>query len=157
MSARPINGYQAVLHKVVTEETVNTFKQEKVEVPNSTNCRSVRLDRVVIVCGESEAIAATLTKVHAGVGVGDIVSQVNSAGLCSAATPGVCAEHEHFKGCLTGVTTPNLLNSRIKEMHPGRFVPKGADGKYYVTVGLKGSSNVGVKSVSYDMEFTVMQ
>lgn len=132
---------QIPVYKSLSETTVNTLKTEKVEII-APGAKMLVLDTVFIEVDAPEGIAATLTQVKAAIAVGDCEQAITAAADVLASTPGVVA-----------LASPKMYGAGVctmqtaLEFYPKRAIPKTADGKYYITVAIKGTANVAVKSV----------
>jgi hypothetical protein len=144
---------QVPLNRSLVETAANTFTAEEVEVPNTAGAHKVVMTRCLVETTLSEGIAATQTETRGSVSVGQVKSSLDSAGQILANNLGVAALG--FNGCY-GVGRALACGENLKECFPSREVPKSSDGKFYVTLAVKGANNTVAKYVRIAAEFAVM-
>ena len=116
----------------VTETTVNTYKNEKVEVPNSQNAKAAFLlgytmDTAQVQCGTSE-----LGIITGSLLVGDLTART---GMALINTVGCVDKVENYmakdaSGIIVAISNRDPMTKKCPSPVP---IPKTADGKFYLT------------------------
>jgi hypothetical protein len=133
----------------VTEATVNTIKYENVEVPNSQGANRVTLIAMDLDMDDYDAVTTAEHSVSAMIAVG---KQVPTAILLNQAG----AIHKCVrKGLSNGTAKIGEINVHDPRV-VGRYeIGKSSDGKFYITVAVKGVNNTNPRSAYYHCDFEV--
>jgi len=130
VSQEKLNGYKQ-------EAVVNTLVQESVEVPNSMGKKTVFLDLVELDLLPPQVVAATVTTAEAVIVAGK--ATLTAAELSQSGA--VCARMIKIFPQAGAAVVQAIYSAGEEAMDaPVQLFP-APDGKYYVTIGVKGTSN----------------
>lgn len=139
-----------VLNGSLEESVAGTLKSQQVEVPNSGGAKGVTLIFADIICANPALVASTATAVGAL-----ILAGAQSPTTIDLSETGALHSKKKF---FWSDATPDLIDQVFQGdycMQVPINIPKNADGKYYVTVAVKGDNNAVVKKMHYHMRFAV--
>lgn len=135
---------------IVTESAANTINYANVEVPNSAGAKKVMLRHAELDLDQPNRTTAGVASCQSTILVGkQAPTTVALSGSGCLFTTKIWQLHD-------GTNTIGL-NGEGPVRQNDMMVPigKDADGKYYVTVAVKGLSNAAAVSVNYRLDFLV--
>lgn len=137
----------------VQETSINTINYSNVEVPNSQGAKAVIIEDIILDCDGPQAVASTETVVNASVLAGKI-------------TPTTCNINQ--EGTLLGIKEELFCDAsavRVYHNSGGPIMREGPfpifkdtrDGKFYVTIAVKGTDCTAVRGAYARLDYTVVR
>lgn len=128
----------------------NTMTYDNVEVPETLNAKRVFVVRVELDTSMPQYVAAADTYAEANALIGKLAPS-----SCQISEPGAITSKRVIAKS-TGAAQFAIVHEGPEQAQGRWEIPKApADGKYYVTVGVKGTACTGQMTVHYRFDFEI--
>jgi hypothetical protein len=125
-----VNGSKA-------EAAVNTLASVQVEIPNSSGAKLVMLDYVELDCPPALPVAATIITRNVAL----IAGKVTPASALISEPGAICGRVVQTLGAAGAAEASAVFSAGEEPMaNPVVLLPDAADGKFYVTIAVKGTN-----------------
>jgi hypothetical protein len=142
-----VNGSKA-------EVAINTLASAQIEVPNSSGAKLVMLDYAELDCPPALPVAATIITRNVAL----VAGKVTPATAFISEPGAVCGRVVQTLGAAAAAEASAMFSAGEEPMsNPVVLLPDPADGKYYVTIVIKGTNEGAgdLATVHYHMRFRV--
>jgi hypothetical protein len=134
------------------ESAANTLTYDQYEVPNSQGAKRVFLEDIMLTVSHPDLVASTKTMVEAIAIRGKLDAAPGAVNISQ-----VGAVHQISSNIWCDATPlPVAVDGSVPDDREGPFeIPKYRDGKFYLTLAIKGTACTAVKTVYCHAEFSI--
>jgi hypothetical protein len=139
-------------HLTLTETAANTFKALKKDLNLPVGAKAAVIEDIIMEVDTPSIVASTLCQVYGAVAIGNQEATMSSCTISQAGT--ILKE---VKTIVSDATPLPVIYDSVDPLdREGPFpLVKDPDGAWYVTLGVQGVANAGVKGVHARLDMTV--